>query len=81
MPGERAARHLGAFEEPPGRLSVWMLRMRATSASVAGLLPLANSAISLRISAMAGPVLSICTGAIAIHGRWPTVLLALVRAP
>ncbi|VTQ58438.1 Uncharacterised protein [Stenotrophomonas maltophilia] len=55
-----------------------MLRMRFTSSAVAGLLPSANAAISLRISAIAGPVLSICTGALAIHGRWPTELTALL---
>src|SRR3984957_17933253 len=58
-----------------------MLRVRVTLAAGGGLLPAAKAAISWRISASAGPVLSICTGALAIHGRWPTELVALLRAP
>ncbi|MCW0415292.1 hypothetical protein NB689_001046 [Xanthomonas sacchari] len=58
-----------------------MLRMRATSSAVGGALPLAKALISLYISCSAGAVLSICTGADAVHGRWPRALAAPLRAP
>ena len=65
----------------PGRLRTVMAWMRETSSAVAGALPLVYSAISRRISAIASVVLSICTGALAVHRRGPSELVAPLRAP